>query len=344
MNKKFMSVKGEVLENKMGITLTHEHLLIDIRNWTIPLPEETSIGHLVSQKVSLENRGEIVYMPNYFKDNLVLDDINIAIEESKSFKSLGGKTIVDLTLDCIGRDPEALYKISDETGLNIIMGTGKYILSAWSEEDKNKSENDLINEIINEFENGAGDMAIRPGVIGEIGVSDIKDPNEIKSLRASSIAQRELDCALFVHCPIWEKVNHEILNILEDAGANISRVVMSHLDPTCDDVDFHESIAKRGAYIGYESFGTENKALYGEKFLPSDGQRIIALVDMIKRGYIKQMLISQDIAYKIKLIKWGGWGYSHILKHIVPRLKQEGITQEQIETLIIKNPRDLICD
>jgi len=343
MSKIFMSVKGEVPVGEMGVTLPHEHLLIDLKNFLNPLAKEASSRHLANQKITLENRGEVLYKANFFKDNLFQDDIDVAIEESKKFKSAGGKTIIDVTLAQIGRAPDALYKISDETGLNIIMGCGKYILSAWSEDDKKKSEKDLINEIIYEFENGVGDMAIKPGLIGEIGISDMKNPNEIKNLRASAIAQKELNCALIIHFPIWDKFQHEALDILEDAGADLSRTVVSHMNGSHDDMDFQESIAKRGVYIGYDSFGLEYKSLSADKFLPSDGQRITALMDLVKRGYIKQILVSHDISTKITFTKWGGWGLSHILNHIVPRLKQEGITEEQIGTLITNNPRDLIC-
>ena len=343
MIKKFMTVRGEVSEENMGITLPHEHLLIDVRNWMSPLPKEASLRHLVRQSVTLENRGEVMYMGGYFEDNLFQTDINIAIAEVIKFKEAGGNTIVDMTLPNIGRDPEALFKIATNTGLNIVMGSGNYILSSMTEEDMKKNEQDIAKEIINEFENGIGYMAIKPGIIGEIGVSDIENPIEIRSLRASAIAQKKLDCGLNIHCPIWEKVNHKILDILKEAGANLNRVVMSHMDPTFDDIDFHESVAKRGVFIEYDSFGAEYMAFYGEKFLPSDGQRIDALIEMIKRGYINQMLISQDICTKICLTKWGGWGHSHILRHIIPRLKHEGLSQEQINTLIIENPKRLIC-
>ncbi len=97
MSKKIMSVKGEVSEAEMGITLPHEHLLIDLKNFLNPLANEASFKHLVNQKITLENRGEVVYMANYFQDNLLLNDVNIAIEELKKFKSAGGDTIIDLT-------------------------------------------------------------------------------------------------------------------------------------------------------------------------------------------------------------------------------------------------------
>ena len=70
MSKTFMSVKGKISESEMGITLPHEHLLIDIRNWLVPLDDKDPLRSIVNQPVMLENRGEIIYAPNSFLDNL----------------------------------------------------------------------------------------------------------------------------------------------------------------------------------------------------------------------------------------------------------------------------------
>ena len=225
MNKKFMTVQGEIKAEQMGITLPHEHLLVDVRNWMHPLPQELSLRHLVSQPITIENRGEVVYRNFYFQDNLFQIDVNIAIEEAKKFKEAGGSTIVDLTLKGIGRDPEALYKISVGTGLNIIMGSGNYVISSWSEADMKRTEKQLSEEIINEFTYGVGDMRIKPGIIGEVGVSDINNPIDIKNLRASASAQNELGCSMNIHCPDYEKIGHKILDVLEHEKEKLSKYI-----------------------------------------------------------------------------------------------------------------------
>lgn len=342
MDKKFMTVQGEVAAEKMGITLPHEHLLVDARCWMHPLPQELSLRHMVKQHVTIENRGEVVYRNFYFEDNLFQTDVSVAIEEARKFKEAGGSTIVDLTLKRIGRDPEALYKISIATGLNIIMGAGNYVVSSWSVDDMKKSEEQLTQEIISEFITGVGDTGIKPGIIGEVGISDINNPIERKNLRASALAQKELGCGMIIHCPLWKKDGHKILDVLEEAGANLNKVALGHSDPTLEDVDYHDSLAKRGAYIEYDQFGMELMTYEG-KFLPSDGERIKAILEQIRRGNIMRILISHDVCFKILLTRWGGWGYSHIIKHIIPRMRQEGLTKEQIDIITIENPRQLIC-
>ena len=144
-----------------------------------------------------------------------------------------------------------------------------------------------------------------------------------------------------IHCPIFGKDGHKILDILEESGTNLNKVVLSHCDPTINDLEYHDSLAKRGAYIEYDEFGMELMCAE-EKFLPSDGDRIKAVLEQIKRGNIEHILISQDTCFKICFTKWGGWGYAHILKHIVPRMKKAGITVEQIHKIISENPKRLL--
>ena len=342
MGKKFITVGGLKKEEEMGFTLPHEHFLSDTRNWMKPLPNELSLRHLVSQPVTLENRGEVVYKGFYFEDNLIQTDVNIAIQEAIKFREVGGSTIVDLTLKNIGRDPLALYKISIATGLNIIMGCGNYVLSSWSEDDKKKSEEKLAQEIIDEFLYGVSDTGIKPGIIGEVGISDINNPFEIKNLKASGIAQKELNCGINVHLPNREKVGNKVLDILEEVGVNLNRVALSHLDPTHQDTDYHCSLAKRGAYIEYDQFGLEVVG-YDDKILASDSERIRAILNQVKLGNIKRILISHDNCFKISFTKWGGWGFSHIIKHIIPRLKEKGLTKEQIDMITIENTSRLLC-
>lgn len=342
MYKKVMSVRGEISEEQLGLILPHEHFLFDVRNWMHPLPEDPMLREAVKKSISLENRGEVVYKNFYFEDNLIQGDIEIAIDEARKFKVSGGETIVDLTTKQVGKNPKDLLKISDSTGLNIIMGSGNYVESSLNKDDKKKSERQIAKEVIKEFEDGIDNTGIKPGVIGEIGISNIKNSFEIKNLKASAFAQKKIGCGLIIHPPIWEKNGKYILDILEEAKVDINKVVLCHCDPTLDDADYHDFIAKKGAYIEYDQFGMEVMTYEG-KFLPSDGERIEAVLEQIKRGNINKILISHDICFKTLLTKWGGWGYSHIINHIIPRFKQRGLTQDVIDIITKENPKNLLC-
>jgi phosphotriesterase-related protein len=341
MQKRIVTVQGDVDPGVVGKTLVHEHLLWDASMWGHALPQELAERRRFLQPVGLENRGHVVYHNFFYPDNLVQMDSAVAIEESRKFRLAGGSAICDVSNIGIGRDPEALYRISVETGLHIVMGAGRYVQSSWKPEDLDRSEADLTRDIVREFTEGVGPRRIRPGLLGEIGVSAMSSPVEVRNLRASGAAQRELGCPVLIHTPIWEKEGHRILDVLEGAGAEVQKVALSHLDPTMEDLDYADSLAKRGAYIVFDQFGMELMTHEG-MFLPSDEMRIRTIVEQIRRGNLRHVLLSHDVAFKICLTRWGGFGYGHILENIVPRLLQKGVTQEQVDTMLIENPRRLL--
>jgi phosphotriesterase-related protein len=225
-----------------------------------------------------------------------------------------------------------------DTGLHIIMGSALYVASSWSEEEKKLKPQDIKKVLLGEFLEGIGPMKLKPGVLGEVGISDIRNPYEVKSLQGSAMAQKEIGCPILIHTPIWGKEGNAILDVLKDSGADLSKVALSHLDPTMADYDYADSLAKRGAYIVYDQFGMYLMSTEGI-FIPSDNERIVTLKEQIRRGNLKNILISQDVCFKICLTKWGGHGYAHILENIVPRLRREGISEEQIRTILVENPK-----
>jgi len=340
VSRTVITVLGECSPDDLGIVLPHEHLVFDMTCLANPEPSEIYDRERRKQLVTLGNRGHVIYHPFDYNDNLVQTDLSIATEEAMRFKLAGGGTICDLTVNAIGRDPSALYNIALVTGLNIIMGCSYYVVKSLSQEEKKLSEEEVKNKIIHEFKNGVGYNRIKPGIIGEVGISDISNEIELKNLRASGKAQKIIGCAINIHTPAWEKDGNRILDILESVGTKIDKVVLSHLDPTMNDFDYADSLAKRGAYIEYDQFGMHFMSNKGF-FMPDDGSRIIAIKEQIRRGNIERILISQDVFLKILLTKWGGHGYAHILENIVPRLIQEGLTEEQISAILVENPKRL---
>jgi phosphotriesterase-related protein len=335
---KAVTVLGEVSPEKLGVVLPHEHLLWDQKCWGHLEPMELGERDEFRKPVSLENRGRVVYHAFDYYDNLFQTDADVAIAELKLFRDAGGGTLCELSSAGLGRDPKALRRIAAESGVNIIMGSALYVASSWNEEERKRTPEDIKKYLLDEFLNGVGPMRVKPGILGEVGISDVKNPYEIKSLQGSALAQRSIGCPLLIHTPIWEKDGNAILDVLKGSGADLRKVALSHLDPTMADYDYADSLAKRGAYIVYDQFGMYLMSTEGI-FLPSDNERIWTLKEQIRRGNLEHILISQDVAFKVCLTKWGGHGYAHILENIVPRLRFEGITEEQIQTILVENPR-----
>ena len=126
LSGKVQTVLGTVDPSTLGMTSTHEHVLIDFVCMYVP-PKEPGSSHLGMEKVALVNLGWVRYDPFRSKDNLELLDEKMAIYEIGLFKAAGGGTIVDATTIGIGRNPLALVKVAEATGVNIVMGAGYYV-------------------------------------------------------------------------------------------------------------------------------------------------------------------------------------------------------------------------
>ena len=166
---KVQTVLGLIEPEELGITHTHEHLLVS----TAVLhkePEEASAKARYYAPVSMEILGWLRHGRGSNWDNARLDDVQTTIDEVLLYKQFGGSALVDATSIGIGRDPIGLARISRETGVHIIMGSSYYVAAAHPEDMDAKSEEDLTHEIAGDTLDGVGGTGIRAGVMGEIRV------------------------------------------------------------------------------------------------------------------------------------------------------------------------------
>lgn len=340
-----ITVQGIIDSNKLGIISPHDHVLIDIRNQFREFCEASKRA-LSEQKVGIGNLDVLSRNPYAIKDNLVLNDIKIAEEELLEFKKAGGDTIVDATPKEIGRDPEALRDISRLTGLNIIAGCGYYTYDTHPKDMNNKTVKDITNEILNDIKIGMNDTGIKAGAIGELGTSEEIYPNEKKVLIASAKAQTETGVAIIVHTYPWGKKGLEVLDILSKNGAKLNKVSICHIDVEID-LEYCKKIIKSGAYIEFDNFGKEYyidkryRGFAGGVFT-RDIERVKAVKDLIGSGYLSNILISCDVCLKTLLHRYGGWGYDHVLSNIVPMMREEGVTDKQMNILLKENPKKFL--
>src|SRR4029453_1861134 len=184
------TVLGAVAPDAIGITLPHEHLLIDYKVMFAE-PAAAADKARAREPVSLANLGWVRQNFNANLDNLRLQDEQVAQDEILLFKAAGGRTVVDPTPTMIGRDPRALARIARATGLNVVMGAGYYVAASHPLDMGRRSVDDLAREMIADGTSGGGDSGVRAGLIGEIGTTYPSTDNEQKVLRAAVIAQRE---------------------------------------------------------------------------------------------------------------------------------------------------------
>ena len=202
-----MTVRGPMPLDSLGVTLMHEHLLLDARSWW-HRPSEPERHHLASAPVHAGIIGELRMDPFVNLDNCRLDDEPLAIAELLPFKALGGATVVDPTCRGIGRDPLALKRISEATGLNIVMGAGYYLEGSHPPAVAQMSADAIADEIVRDALDGVDGTGVRIGLIGEIGVSGDFTAEEEKSLIGAARAQRRTGLPLMVHLPGWFRHGH----------------------------------------------------------------------------------------------------------------------------------------
>ena len=336
---KLRTVCGEIGREELGVVTTHEHVLLDLTAFYRELPVE-GVASPSTQKVEMWTLGILNRDCYALKDNLLLDNEALQSEELARFKTAGGSTVVDASLPGIGRDPEALRRIAEQTGLHIVMGTGFYVGETHPAVLDQLTEYEIANTMIAELRDGVD--GICAGYIGEIGVSEIFDEKERRVLRAAAIAQKETGVAINVHINPWTTNGLEAADILLAAGTPADRICISHIDVENRE-DYVLGLLEKGVYVEFDNFGKEyyirrevRNSGYGT--FVTDVQRVQFLKFLLDRGYGDRILLSCDLCLKQLLHAYGGWGYDHVLKNIVPMMEDEGITAEQIRTLLVENP------
>jgi predicted metal-dependent phosphotriesterase family hydrolase len=293
------TVTGPITTAELGVTLVHEHLLIDM------------------YEVSLNSVG-------------VLLDEAAAAEELSLFRDAGGVTVVDQTTVGLNPDWEGLRRISLATGIRVIAGPGVYwhrFRPAWVE---SMSEEALCARFVTELVEGIGADRIRAGLIGEIATGHREiDPIEARVFRAAAAAQMRTGAPIATHA-LFTRIGLDQLDLLEAAGADPARVLIGHAD-TCPDQSYHRSVMERGAWLGFDTVGQTDKT--------TDDWRADRVAEYAALGYLDRILISSDVCKRPALVRNGGGGYAQVLREFVPLLQARGFMPEDVRQLLVENPR-----
>ncbi|WP_153770199.1 phosphotriesterase [Labrenzia sp. CE80] len=335
---KVMTVNGLVDASVMGVTLMHEHVLNDCTCWWNP-PKTPERQYLADSFVCMAVLSELHQDPFVNKHNITLDDETLAIAELKTFVDAGGRTLVEPTCQGIGRNPEAMQRISTATGLNIVIGAGYYLQDSHPEKLASMSEKDIADEIVAEATKGIDGTGIKIGLIGEIGVSSDFTAAERKSLRGAAQAQARTGLPLMVHLPGWFRLGHEVLDTVAAEGADLKHTVLCHMNPSHDDFTYQSELASRGAFIEYDMIGMNFFYADQQVQCPSDEECARAIVRLVEAGHGGRVLLSHDVFLKMMLTHYGGNGYAFVLRHFLPRLARQGLDEKTLQCFMTDNPR-----
>jgi predicted metal-dependent phosphotriesterase family hydrolase len=293
------SVTGPVEAAELGVVLPHEHVF----------------ANLVRE----------------YRGTGLLNDEHLARLELERFSAAGGTTLVDLTTDEIGRDPAALRRASEATGVTVVMGSGHYrdpyLDRTWF--DRHRVD-EVAEEIVRDIEDGVPGTGIRAGIIGEIGADQAWiSAAEERSFRAAARAQLRTGVTISTHAARWP-VGLDQLRLLAEEGVDPARVIIGHAD-TVPIPEYHLALARQGCYVSFDSIGTGT---------PYDLVRAVDYVmALVRAGFGGQVLLSHDVFLRGHLHADGGGGYAYLLTDFLPRLTAAGLDAELVHGLVTANPR-----
>ena len=296
-----MTVLGPVASDQLGVVLPHEHVFIDL----------------------------VKVLPNF---DFQLIDPDLVTREVARFRAAGGGTLVEVTTDrAMGRDPEGLRRVAAATGLHIVMGCGWY-REPWYDRERIRraTANELSECLVHEIERGFEGTGVRPGIIGEIGADqDYVSPAEERVLRAAARAHHRTGLTITLHARA-SQVGAQQLDILEEERVDPRRVIVGHCD-TYPYPEYHVALAKRGAWVQFDTVRGVHEYVVE--------RRLAFVLEMARHRLLHRVLLSQDICALSHLHAFGGTGYDYVLTGFVPRLRQAGLTDEDIHMLLVENPR-----
>jgi phosphotriesterase-related protein len=342
------TVSGDVDPMDIGITTMHEHILSDLTVWYEDPKTTATIDSINPEsKVGMELLGSLYRNPTVLRDNLLLDDEDLMVHELAYFRAKNGDCIVDCTNVGMNPKPLGLRRVANRARLHVVAGCGFYVERSHPEYVATESIEALADRMISAITDGIDRTDVKAGIIGEIATSTLT-PQEVKVLQASAQASLATGAAISIHTELGCREGERIVNLLTDEGVRPDRIIVGHMDenlvaltpaPTLAYLDYHRRVLDLGAWVQYDTFGSESyydSVWYPE---PRDTERAAALGLLISDGYIDQLLVGQDIWLKSNLRRFGGFGYDHIIRVVPKLLGKYGVTSSQVDALLIHNPR-----
>ncbi len=315
---KIQTTTGTASPDELGRTLIHEHVLVGFPGWEL------------DAKAPKFKRAEGMLR---------------AVDQMHELQGHGVKTFVDPCPMDLGRDAEFLAELAQKSGMRIICTTGAYFEVEGNTYTFRHLSVEQITEIyIKEIEEGIGETGIKAGAVKIATGAPTVSEYERKLVTAGARAAKATGVPVISHTQDG-CCGHDQIDIVTGEGLQAEQLVVGHSDGI-NDPEYHRSLAARGAFVGFDRFGIS-------LFQP-DEVRVANVMKLIEAGHLERILMSHD-----SIICWLGrpvpyaqnfeemlamlpkWRSSHIFKEIVPMLREKGLNEVQLETLLVKNPQRL---
>ena len=302
------TVRGQIEPEELGRTLGHEHVFVltpdSQTNWSDEWDETARIAEAVAQL--------------------------------RQVAAAGYRTIVDPTVDGLGRDVARIQRVNEQVpDLNIVVATGIY---TWAEVPfffSFRSDAAMVDAFVRDLAVGIkGTGGVKAGflkcAVHEAGLV----PGVERVLRNVCAARRITGSPVMVHTHAGSRNGFEVRRVLAELGVPPSSVVLAHCGAATD-VDYLVALADDGFFLGMDQFGLSSAA--------GAEERVQLVVTMCERGYAQSMMLSHDTASYIDWIdpavRLPDWHYLHIERDVLPRLREAGVTETQIGQMLVDNPR-----
>lgn len=315
---RIQTTTGTAGPDELGRTLIHEHVLVGYPGW------------------------EIDALAPRFKR---AEALSRAVDQMHELQSFGVRTFVDPCPMDLGRDAVFLAEVSQRSGMHIVCTTGAYFEKEGNTYTFRHLNTEQITEIyVKEIEAGIGDTGIKAGAIKIATGAPTVSEYERKLVTAGARAARITGVPIISHTQDG-CCGHDQIDIVTGEGCAAGRLVVGHSDGNADP-EYHRSLAARGAFVGFDRFGIS-------MFQP-DEVRVDNIMKLVEGGHLERILVSHDsivcwlgrpVPYAQKfedlLAMLPDWRSTHLFRKILPQLRERGLSDAQIETILVGNPRRL---
>ncbi len=311
------TARGPVPADDLGRTLMHEHVFIISPEYQQNYPEE------------------------WGDEEARLAD---AVARLTELKGAGIDTILDPTALGLGRYIPRIAELASRIDLNIVVATGLYTFELLPQYFRHRTPGSgpggtdpMVERFVSDITEGIAGTGIKAGVIKCATDKPGVTPDVERVLRACAQAHLRTGCPITTHTHARSRRGLEQQAIFAEEGVDLTQVVIGHSGDT-DDLDYLMELIDNGSILGMDRFGIDG-------YLPTP-ERVRVVADLCARGYAERMVLSHDASCYLDWIPgelppagMDNWNYLHISRDVLPALREAGVSEEQIDTMLIDNPR-----
>jgi phosphotriesterase-related protein len=312
--RQVQTVLGPVDAAALGRTLMHEHVFVLTADVQRNYPEEW---------------GD--------EDARVAD----AITRLRRLPGHGIATIVDVTVIGQGRDIPRVKRIAEQVpGLNIVVATGCYTFDEVPMFFWRRPKSAMTEFFVRDITEGIAGTGVKAGMLKCAVDAKGLTAGVEQVLRSVAQAHAATNTPITIHTHAVGKHGPAILDVLRQEGADLDRVVLGHSGDLVADPDYLEKMADAGFTLGMDRFGIDHFATFE--------QRSALVVELCRRGLADRMVLSHDTCCYIDWFAPGSlddlkhWHYLHVSQDVLPYLRDHGVTDAEIDTMLVKNPARIL--